>query len=79
MSRDPLQPNAPNEYNTFRNVGNAGGTFSLEPGEYLVVGPRQTTYLGSNNTGLGAPADQRILLGTNLTVGSTSANNKALV
>ncbi|MGI9460268.1 MAG: hypothetical protein ACR2NF_09740, partial [Pirellulales bacterium] len=62
VARDPLQPNAPNEYNTFRNVGNAGGTFSLEPGEYLVVGPRQTTYLGSNNTGLGAPADQCILL-----------------
>ena len=50
------------------------GTAALLPGCYAVVGPRQETYVGSKNTGLGNLADQKIVLNPSVSVQDMDAS-----
>jgi hypothetical protein len=48
----------PNPYNTFRPANNC----VVSCGNYLVAGPRATTWLGSSNAGFGQKGNQEIVL-----------------
>lgn len=60
----PSDP-SPNRWNTFTlKGGTSGGGRYLEPGNYLVVGPREKTVLGSKQAAdFGEPSSQEIILG----------------
>ena len=53
----------PNSVFVAKDSANGGGTRLLSPGQYLVIGPRETTFLGSRSDGSGKslyPSRQRI-------------------
>jgi hypothetical protein len=62
---DPMNPPPPVDYVTSRVYRFQAGVNVLEGGQYLVVGPRATTYLGSKTQGVPRthlPSNQRIEL-----------------
>ncbi|REJ64700.1 MAG: hypothetical protein DWQ31_20645 [Planctomycetota bacterium] len=63
-------PAAPPGFRLFKNTV-AALNLGLNPGDYLVIGPRETTEMGLKNDGSGFPSDQKFVL----TPGNPGAGN----